>query len=62
MTANQIIANLAATAERMYAGEPAVDRLAFHNGMLESKLREYIYLLESIKQEINDLEQLLEAK
>ena len=62
MTANEIIANLAATADRMYAGEPAVDRLAFHNGMLESKLREYIYLLNDIKQEITDLEQLLEAK
>lgn len=62
MTANEVIANLAATADRMYAGEPAVDRLAFHVGMLESKLREYIYLLNDIKQEITDLEQLLETK
>ena len=62
MTANQIIANLAATADRMYAGQPAEDRLAFQVGMLESKVREYVYLLDNIKQEITDLEQLLEAK
>ena len=62
MTANQIIANISATADRMYAGQPAVDRLAFQVGMLESKVREYVYLLDNIKQEITDLEQLLEAK
>ena len=62
MTANEVIANISSTADRMYAGQPAVDRLAFQVGMLESKVREYVYLLDNIKQEITDLEQLLEAK
>jgi hypothetical protein len=60
MTANQIIANIAATADRMYAGQPAVDRLAFQVGMLESKVREYVYLLDSLKQEVQEVIQILE--
>ena len=60
MTANQIIANLAATADRMYAGQPAVDRLAFQVGMLESTIREYVELLDNMKQEIQDVIQILE--
>jgi len=60
MTANQIIANIAATADRMYAGQPAVDRLAFQVGMLESKIREYVYLLDSLQQEVEEVIQILE--
>jgi hypothetical protein len=60
MTANQIIANIAATADRMYAGQPAVDRLAFQVGMLESKIREYVYLLDSLQQEVDEVIQILE--
>jgi hypothetical protein len=60
MTANQIIANISATADRMYAGQPAVDRLAFQVGMLESKIREYVYLLDSLRQEVNEVIQILE--
>ena len=60
MIANQIIANISATADRMYAGQPAVDRLAFQIGMLESKVREYVYLLDSLKQEVQEVIQILE--
>jgi len=60
MTANQIIANISATADRMYAGQPAVDRLAFQVGMLESKIREYVYLLNSLQQEVEEVIQILE--
>jgi hypothetical protein len=60
MTANQIIANISATADRMYAGQPAVDRLAFQVGMLESKIREYVYLLDSLQQEVDEVIQILE--
>jgi hypothetical protein len=60
MTANQIIANISATADRMYAGQPPVDRLAFQVGMLESKIREYVYLLDSLKQEVQEVIQILE--
>jgi len=60
MTANQIIANISATADRMYAGQPPVDRLAFQVGMLESKIREYVYLLDSLQQEVQEVIQILE--
>jgi hypothetical protein len=60
MTANQIIANISATADRMYAGQPPVDRLAFQVGMLESKIREYVYLLDSLQQEVEEVIQILE--
>ena len=60
MTANQIIANISATADRMYAGQPPVDRLAFQVGLLESKIREYVYLLDSLKQEVEEVIQILE--
>ena len=60
MTANQVIANIAATADRMYAGQPPVYRLAFQVGMLESKIREYVYLLDSLKQEVEEVIQILE--
>jgi len=60
MTANEVVANIAATADRMYAGQPAVDRLAFQVGMLESKIREYVYLLDSLQQEVEEVIQILE--
>ena len=60
MTANEVVANIAATADRMYAGQPAVDRLAFQVGMLESKIREYVYLLDSLQQEVDEVIQILE--
>jgi hypothetical protein len=60
MTANEVVANIAATADRMYAGQPAVDRLAFQVGMLESKVREYVYLLDSLQQEVQEVIQILE--
>ena len=60
MSANKIIASISATADRMYAGQPAVDRLAFQVGMLESTIREYVELLDNMKQEIQDVIQILE--
>jgi hypothetical protein len=62
MTANEVVANIAATADRMYAGQPAVDRLAYQVGMLESKLREYIYLIQNIKQELHETQRQLESQ
>jgi hypothetical protein len=62
MTANEVVANIAATADRMYAGQPAVDRLAFQVGMLESKLREYIYLIQNIQQELHETQRQLESQ
>jgi hypothetical protein len=62
MTANEVVANIAATADRMYAGQPAVDRLAYQVGMLESKLREYIYLIQNIQQELHETQRQLESQ
>jgi hypothetical protein len=52
MTADQIIDAMRDVAEKQYAGEPAQHRLAYHVGLLESRLREYIYQLESIQDEL----------
>jgi hypothetical protein len=60
MTANQVIANIAATADFMYAGQSSVDRLVFQVGMLEFKIREYVDLLDNMKQEIKDVIEILE--
>jgi hypothetical protein len=52
MTADQIIDAMRDVAEKQYFGEPAQHRLAYHVGLLESRLREYIYQLESIQDEL----------
>ena len=40
MNADQIIESMRDIAEKQYAGEPAQHRLAYHVGLLESRLRE----------------------
>jgi hypothetical protein len=62
MNADQIIETICSVAERQYAGEPAQDRLAYHVGLLESRLREYIYQLESIQDELKQCQLDLIAK
>ena len=62
MNADQIIETMRSVAERQYAGEPAQDRLAYHVGLLESRLREYIYQLENIQDELKQCQIELIAK
>ena len=51
-----------AVAEKQYRGEPAANRLAYHVGLLESRLREYIYQLENIQEELKQCQLDLIAK
>jgi hypothetical protein len=62
MNADQIIETMRSVAERQYAGELAQDRLAYHVGLLESSLREYIYQLENIQDELKQCQIELIAK
>ena len=62
MNADQIIETMRSVAEQQYAGEPAQDRLAYHVGLLESRLREYIYQLENIQDELKQCQIELIAK
>lgn len=62
MNADQIIESMRDIAEKQYAGEPSQHRLAYHVGLLESRLREYIYQLENIQDELKQCQLDLMAK
>jgi len=62
MNADQIIETMRDIAEKQYAGEPPQYRLAYYVGLLESRLREYIYQLESIQDELKQCQLDLIAK
>ena len=62
MNADQIIDAMRSVAEKQYADEPAQNRLAYHVGLLESRLREYIYQLENIQDELKQCQLDLMAK
>jgi hypothetical protein len=62
MNADQIIDAMRSVAEKQYADEPAQHRLAYHVGLLESRLREYIYQLENIQDELKHCQLDLIAK
>jgi len=62
MNADQIIDAMRSVAEKQYADEPAQNRLAYHVGLLESRLREYIYQLENIQDELKQCQLDLIAK
>lgn len=62
MNADQIIDSMRDVAEKQYAGEPAQHRLAYHVGLLESRLREYVYQLENIQDELKQCQLDLIAK
>ena len=62
MLVDQIIEAMRDVAEKQYRGEPAANRLAYHVGLLESRLREYIYQLENIQEELKQCQLDLIAK
>jgi hypothetical protein len=62
MNADQIIESMRDIAEKQYLSEPAQNRLAYHVGLLESRLREYIYQLENIQDELKQCQLDLIAK
>ena len=49
-------------AEKQYRDAPAANRLAYHVGLLESRLREYIYQLQNIQEELKQCQLDLIAK
>jgi len=62
MNANEIIDNIKFIADKQYEGEPAANRLAYHVGLLESHLRNYIQTDLIAQEYIKDLETQLIAK
>jgi hypothetical protein len=62
MKANEIIDNIKFIADKQYEGEPAQNRLAYHVGLLESHLRNYIQTDLIAKEYIKKLETQLIAK
>jgi hypothetical protein len=62
MKADQIIDAMREVAAKQYANEPAQHRLAYHVGLLESRLREYIFQLENIQDELKQCQIELIAK
>lgn len=62
MNADQIIDAMRDVAAKQYASEPAANRLAYHVGLLESRLREYIYQLQNIQDELKQCQLDLIAK
>jgi HAMP domain-containing protein len=62
MNADQIIDAMREIAAKQYIGEPPMTRLAYHVGLLESRLREYIYQLENIQDELKQCQLDLMAK
>ena len=62
MTANEIIDNIKFVADKQYLGEPASNRLAYHVGLLESHLRNYIQTDLVAQEYIKELETKLIAK
>jgi hypothetical protein len=62
MNADQIIDAMREIAAKQYIGEPSMTRLAYHVGLLESRLREYIFQLENIQDELKQCQLDLIAK
>jgi hypothetical protein len=62
MTANEIIDNIKFVADKQYFGEPPANRLAYHVGLLESHLRNYIQTDLIAQEYIKELETKLIAK
>ena len=62
MNADQIIESMREIATKQYIGELPQDRLAYHVGLLESRLREYIYQLENIQDQLKQCQLELIAK
>jgi len=62
MKADQIIEAIKEVAHKQYEGEPAVNRLAYHVGLLESHLRNYIQTDLIAKEHIKELKNQLIAK
>ena len=62
MNANEIIEAIKDVADKQYFGEPPANRLAYHVGLLESHLRNYIQTDLIAQEYIKDLETQLIAK
>ena len=62
MNANEIIDNIKFVADKQYFGEPPANRLAYHVGLLESHLRNYIQTDLIAQEYIKELEMRLIAK
>jgi hypothetical protein len=62
MDADEIIDNIKFIADKQYFGEPPANRLAYHVGLLESHLRNYIQTDLIAQEYIKELETKLIAK
>jgi hypothetical protein len=62
MNADELIGNIKFVADKKYEGEPARNRLAYHVGLLESHLRNYIQTDLIAQEYIKELETKLIAK
>lgn len=62
MNADELIDNIKFIADKQYEGEPAQNRLAYHVGLLESHLRNYIQTDLIAQEYIKELETKLIAK
>ena len=59
MNAEHLIQTATDLANRMYADAHPADRLAFHVGLLESRLREICYLYENTAEELRNVQRQL---
>jgi len=62
MNADELIDNIKFIADKQYEGEPAQNRLAYHVGLLESHLRQFIQTCDAADQYIKKLQMQLIAK
>jgi len=62
MNADELIDNIKFIADKQYFGEPPANRLAYHVGLLESHLRNYIQTDLIAQEYIKELETKLIAK
>jgi hypothetical protein len=62
MNADELIDNIKFIADKQYEGEPAQNRLAYHVGLLESHLRQFIQTCDVADQYIKKLQMQLIAK
>jgi hypothetical protein len=62
MNADELIDNIKFIADKQYEGEPARNRLAYHVGLLESHLRNYIQTDLIAQEYIKELQTQLTAK
>jgi len=62
MNADELIDNIKFIADKQYEGEPAQNRLAYHVGLLESHLRNYIQTDLIAQEYIKELQTQLTAK